>query len=171
MPWGKEALLVGAQHIPATTNEQSLWERFLGIKVTAAVIWTADLDESFDVTGPCLAVLTFGEVTTTLGSDASLNLEIKTTTDLICAATAVESDADGEMYTLSGVPADGLINVAGDLNLGAYAGDHAQTPIILGGEGTAIVVQSNTPSTDAGGLTWTMFYVPLGTSATVSASS
>ena len=177
MPQGRDALLTGAAHAEVTasvtTNEQVIWERMLGIKVTSTTNLATANDNIFDYTGPVAITLMFGEVTSVVATTSSMRIttSIGTTMNL-CLSTDITTLADATMFMVSGDPAEGLNNVTTQaLSRVAYTTDGTRTMFVLGNEGVTDAILAVNNATGTGTILWTAFYIPLGTSATMAASA
>ena len=173
MPTGRDALLVGAQHIGATTNEQDYWERYLGIRVTTTTNLATANDNIFDFTGPVAVTLMFGEVTSVFATTSSMNVTTSTATAAaICLSTDVTTLADGAMFIVSGDPAEGLNNITIQaVGRRAYTTDGTRNWFVVGNEAVTDTMIQVLNATGTGTVLWTAFYIPLGTTATMSASA
>lgn len=146
----------------------------LGFQVvkTGAVL-TAD-DDLFTVTGKCLITLVHGDmVTAETAATTSLTVKLNTKTagvDL-CAATAVIGDAAGTLYMMTGDQDDALNG--GDAPTASHAqiGDgNGLAPVIVDGDTieSTVAIGGGTPD---GTLTWTLYYIPLESGASVAAAA
>ena len=142
----------------------------LGFRVTKVNDISQDEDPLFDVTGAVLITLMFLEVTTGTGADTQVILE----TDgniVVAALTQLDSCLDGDLVLVTGSPLEFLGGVDNPCD-GAFAGysDTESHHFVIGGAGDTVVLQLDT-ATDTGVLFWTLFYIPLSSTATVTTAS
>lgn len=151
----------------------------LGKKVEKAGNLAAD-DDLFTVYGKVLITLIIGEVTTVMDGGAStVLLNEKADSIPLCAATTITSDAEGEMYMLSGHP-DAVMNGGGApvLKVAALTAEHdsatdrspAHSPIVFDGQ-AGLIIESTETGDDTGKILWTLFYVPIEDGAYVEAAA
>lgn len=147
----------------------------LGYAVSKVEDTNAAGDDLFTVTGKVLVTGLFGEVTNALGAGvvADYVLSIKTTSEPLCAATTITSDAVGTMYSLSGDVGDTLN--AGSTPTTRVADINGKGPVHLAvglAGGTDTISSVHTDTGDAGdAITWTLFYLPLEAGASVAAAA
>ena len=142
----------------------------LGYRVSKVCSLGAANDDLFTVTGKVLVTLIEGEVTTVLSGAESFQLRIKTDNVALCAATTIDTDADGTKYMLTG-DAGATMN-AGDtptLRVAQTAGT-GLAPFVIGDAGGTATIESNTTG-NGGEITFTLFYMPLEASAAVAAAA
>lgn len=129
-------------------------------------------DDLFIVTGKVLITCMTGEVTNAIGAAVvDYKLRIKTDNIDLCAAGDISADAIGTMYSLTGDASDSLVTAAE----GIKAVDHSDSGManrIVGLAGGSCTIESNRTAGDAGdAISWTLFYLPLETGASVAASA
>ena len=177
MPIGKDALLIGAQHIPATFELQTAnfvpaagdfvpgWGYFV-TKASTIPASATSIDELFLVTGKCLITLIVGESTSVVATTTSLTLRTKANTKSIAAITDIVGDALGALYIVTGDPDDGLNGDATGATTGpdtaqCKTGFHA--PILMNDETIEMLVQAN----GTGQIKCDLCYIPLEASAVI----
>jgi len=146
----------------------------LGYKITKAANMQVTADDIFDITGAVAITLIYGEVTASLdGTVTTALLRVKTDNVNLCAATTITSDGDGTMYMLSGdfgaIMNGADIPVVRATNLSGVP----LAPMIVGNAGVAAVIEQILGAADVatGAVTYTLFYMPLDTTAVVTASA
>ena len=164
-------------------RDRSIRELTLGIRVDKSGILTAD-DDLFTVVGQVMITLIIGEVTTVMDGGAStVKLNEKASSIDLCAATTITSDADGELYILSG-QGNALLNggLAPALKVATLTAEHDSTvdrspalaPIIFGlGAGVlgSLTIESTETGDDTGVILWSLFYIPMEDGAYVEAAA
>jgi len=143
----------------------------LGYKVTKDCSLAAANDDLFTVTGKVLITLLTGQVESAALSGAeSFQLRVKTSNEPLCAATTLDTDADGTMYV-----------VTGDVGVALNGGDAPTAnvtngsgvplmPLVVGQAGGTLTIESNTTG-NGGTIAWSLFYIPLEASASVAAAA
>ena len=146
---------------PATFNPR------LGYKVTKAATIASAPDALFDVTGMCEITRMVGEVTSALGTSTSMSLNSSTNDDVIAASTTITSDAIGTIYWISGDP-----------DLGFNGGGAPLIDTVMQKVGTEVgfimnddQIEQNVNGAGTGLITWSLWYWPLETGASVSAAA
>lgn len=143
----------------------------LGFQVTKNCSLAAANDDLFTVTGKVMVTLITGQVeSAALTGAESFQLRLKTSNEPLCAATIIDTDADGTMYLLTG-------DVGATMNAGdapttnvAQAAGTAVTPLIIGQAGGSATIESNTTG-NGGTIAFTLYYYPLEASASVAAAA
>lgn len=142
----------------------------LGYAVTKDCDLSGANDDLFTVTGKVLVTLIAGEVTTVLSGAEAFQLRIKTDNIALCAATTIDTDADGTHYMLSGDFGDAM---NGGSTPGLRAADvnsvGARGQFVVGDAGGTCTIESNTTG-NGGTISFTLFYLPLEASAAVAAA-
>jgi len=143
----------------------------LGYTVTKTCDLGAANDDLFTVTGKVLITLIVGEVTTTLTGAEAFQLRIKTDNIALCAATTIDTDADGTQYILTGDFGD-TMNGGGAMVLRAADCNSlgASRHFVVGDAGGTATIESNTTGNN-GNILFTLCYIPLEASATVVAAA
>ena len=150
------------------------YDPLLGFRVTKVsnLADGAGTDALFTVTGRCLITSLTGEVTTIIGGAATLKITDTTNSIDLCAATTIDTDAVGTMYALSGVKADvlngGIAPVVGSVS---YANGAYVMPIVVGDAQAALTLAQVLDAADTGAVTWSLYYKPLVSGATVAAAA
>ena len=143
----------------------------LGYRVSKACDLSGANDDLFTVTGKVLITLVVGEVTTVLSGAEAFQLRIKTDNVALCAATTIDTDADGTHYMLSGDFGDAM---NGGSTPGLRAADvnsvGSRGSFVVGDAGGSATIESNTTG-NGGTITFTLFYLPLEASASVVAAA
>ncbi|HAM39893.1 MAG TPA: hypothetical protein DCP69_00770 [Candidatus Omnitrophica bacterium] len=162
------------------TLGSALRESNIGVRVDKVGVLTAD-DDLFNVYGECLITLMYGVVTTVMDGGAStVALNEKASSIAISAATTITSDALGTVYVVTG-QTGALLN-GGDaptVAVGMAGGQHTSTvvlgnsvsPWIMDGGTAGLIIESTQTGADTGGITWSIFYLPLEEGAYISAAA
>ncbi len=159
---------------PATQDAQVYTALHLGFPVEKSSSLSAN-DDLFTVTGQVLITLLYGELTTvTDGGASTVFLNEKASSIPLCAATTITSDAEGEIYMLSG-DVGALMNGADapTLKVGQLAGTPL-TPFIFGlGAGVLadLIIETTETGDDTGVVLWTCRYFPLEPGALIAAAA
>lgn len=144
----------------------------LGIRITKSgnLADGAGTDNLFTITGAILVNLLVGQVTTGVGGAATLKLTCDS--DDICAATTIDSDVTGTTYWLSGIFSETLNGGVTPTTYTAGLATGGIGRVILGTfSGGAVTLAHVLDAADTGNILWTMYYVPLTASATVTAAA
>ncbi len=163
-------------------RDRALRELALGIRIDKSSSLAAD-DDLFTVVGQVRINLLMGEVTTvTDGGASTVLLNEKAGSIPLCAATTITSDAEGELYVLTGQP-EALLNGGGIpvLKVGMATALHDSTtdrapvisPIIFGlGAGVlgSLIIETTETGDDTGVVLWSLFYIPMEDGAYVEAA-
>lgn len=133
----------------------------LGYVVTKDCDLGAANDDLFTVTGKVLITLVVGEVTTTLSGAEAFQLRIKTDNIALCAATTIDTDADGTQYIVTGDFGDAM-NGGGAMGLRAADVNSlgASRHFVMGDAGGTATIESNTTGNN-GNILFTLCYIPL----------
>jgi hypothetical protein len=115
----------------------------------------------FVVTGKVLLTYLLGEVTTVIQAQADATKLTKTnlagTTTDICATNDITGDVVGSFYTITGTPANAMVNST--TNPAALIA----TPVVV----DAGTINMNCAASNTGSVKWTILYIPLEPGATV----
>ena len=143
----------------------------LGYQVTKSCDLSGANDDLFTITGKVMVTMITGQVEGgALTGAESFQLRLKTSNEPLCAATTIDTDADGTMYLLTGDV--GAVMNAGDApttNVAQAAGT-ALTPLIIGQAGGSATIESNTTG-NGGTIDFILYYMPLEASAAVVAAA
>lgn len=131
-------------------------------------------DDLYTVTGRCLITSLTGEVTTVIGGAATMKLRDTTNSVDLCAATTIDTDAVGTMYALPGLSAQILNGTGGTPVVGSVP--NVTTPSsgagqIIGDAQAALTISHVLDAADTGAVTWTLYYLPLVSGATITAAA
>jgi hypothetical protein len=143
----------------------------LGTQVTKANSLAAANDDVFDVTGKVLVTLLTGQVDgAALSGAESFQLRVKTSNEPLCAATTIDTDADGTIYLITGDV--GAAMNGGDAPTANVSNSSGVplVPLVVGQDGGSLTIESNTTG-NGGTIDWILYYYPLEASASVSASA
>jgi hypothetical protein len=162
------------------TLGSALRESYLGLRVNKVGILSAD-DDLFTVYGEVMVTLMYGIVTTvTDGGASTVALNEKTSSTPIAAATTITSDPLQTMYLVTG-QGDSLLNggTAPGVSVATAAAQHTSTtarggslsPWIMDGGSAGLTIESTETGDDTGGITWTIFYIPLEEGAYIEAAA
>ncbi len=142
-----------------------------GYRVTKTMDMAPDPDVLFTITGLVAITLLVGEVTTAMSASADWLIETSVGNHPIMTVSAMDSDADGTVFVITG-DQGGAMN-GGDLPTLLVAGT-AGVPvslIIVGGAGDTTTLQNNPGTADTGIAILYLFYIPLSPGATVVAAA
>ena len=165
MPFGKDALLIGAQHGDYATLATAGGTYFPGIgwKAPASTddVNTAD-DAIFAITGKVAVSLLIGEVTTQIGATCT-SMSVNGAADNIVIATSLDIDGDaaGVLYWAEG---DGTI-LASSTTL-AEVGNAVGSATLFIMNGINLDRRCDATMT-AGRILWECFYIPLENAGTI----
>ncbi len=176
---GSDDLAVHYSDVATETQAAAgLYDPFLGYNVTKVsnLADGAGTDALFTVTGRCLITSLTGEVTTVIGGAATMKLTDTTNSVDLCAATTIDTDAVGTMYALPGVSAQILNGTGGtpvvgsvpNIPAGGVAGGAMQ---IIGDAQAALTISHILDAADTGAVTWSLWYKPLISGATIAAAA
>ena len=131
-------------------------------------------DNLFTVTGTCLITSLVGEVTTVIGGAATMKLRDVTNSIDLCAATTIDTDVVGTMYSLPGLSAEILNGTGGTPVVGSVP--NVTTPAsnakrIIGCSQAPITIAHVLDAADTGVVTWQLYYLPLVAGATIVAAA
>src|SRR3990167_1537248 len=181
-----------ANNVAATTNvvanvDGSILERLealmdptggyhpgLGFRVTKTsnLADGAGTDDLFTVTGSVLVNLLIGEVTTAVATTTTMKLRDTTNSVDLCAATTITSDADGTQYMLTGVISEILNGAANAPVIGnASMVNGGTSRLVLGNVAGSSTISHVLDAAGTGAVLWTMYYLPLSSTATVAAAA
>ncbi len=130
-------------------------------------------DNLFTVTGRCLITHFSGQVKTVIGGAATLKIRDITNSVDLCAATTIDTDAVGTMYSLTSITGNILNGTGATPVIGSV-------PNITGASSMPMaIVGTSTPSTlaqvldaaDTGEIEWVLFYKPLTASSSIKAAA
>ena len=142
-----------------------------GVTKTSDLASASGLDDLFTITGKVAITLLTGEVTTVVGGAATMKLRAKTAIVDLCAATTIDTDADGTMYLFTGVASETLNASVTPVISVAYKTTGGTTPVILGQAGGTETIEHVLDAADTGAVLWTLFYMPLEAGASVAAAA
>ncbi len=151
-------------HSGATAGSSGFVEG-LGFRVTKQGARTsgAASDDLFDVTGLCLITLFFGEVTTEIGTNSDLVLNMKASSGLdLATLTVLDGDVVQTLYALPEV--SGALLVLG--TNGAYVPSTGKLVV-----NTDTIEATWTEIGTTGSVLWTLYYTPLESGANIVASA
>ncbi len=134
----------------------------------------AGTDALFTVTGRCLITSLTGEVTTVIGGAATMKLTDTTNSVDLCAATTIDTDAVGTMYSLPGLSAQILNGTGGTPVVGSIpniAGTAASARQFIGDAQAAVTISHILDAADTGAVTWVLTYVPVVVGSTIVAAA
>ena len=143
----------------------------LGYKISKSHNIATDNVDLFTVTGKVLITLLAGEVTTVVATTTTYAMRVKTSNEAIFAATTITTDADGTMYLYGGDPTVVLNNGGTPTpNVAFLDGAGPHSPIVVGNAGGSLTIESDLDGAGTGVIAWTLYYLPLETSAAVVAA-
>lgn len=131
-------------------------------------------DNLFTVTGRVLITSLTGEVTTVIGGAATMKLRDITNSVDLCAATTIDTDAVGTMYALTSISANILNGTGATPVIGSIpniTGAQQVDVAVVGNAQGALTIAHVLDAADTGAVTWTLFYIPLVSGATVAAAA
>lgn len=164
------------ERLEALMDPLSGYNPRLGFRVTKVsnLADGAGTDDLFTVTGRCLITSLTGEVTTVIGGAATLKLRDITNSVDLCAATTIDSDAVGTMYALTSISANILNGTGATPVIGSIpniTGAQQVDVAVVGDVQAALTISQVLDAADTGAVTWTLFYIPLVSGATVAAAA
>ncbi len=124
----------------------------------------------FTVTGSVYLSLLVGEVTTVVATTTTLKIRDTTNSVDLCAATTITSDGDGTMYLFTGIASEVLNGTITPVVGTAYGKTGDNAPVVLGNAGVAQDIAAVLDQAGTGVVTWTLFYLPLTSTAAVVAA-
>ena len=164
------------ERLEALMDPLSGYNPRLGFRVTK-VSNLADgsgTDNLFTVTGRCLITSLTGEVTTVIGGAATLKLTDTTNTVDLCAATTIDSDSVGTMYALTSITTNILNGTGATPVIGSIPNITGASNIdvkVIGDVQAPLTIAQVLDAADTGAITWTLFYIPLVSGATIVAAA
>lgn len=143
-----------------------------GWKVSKSHNLATDNVDLFTVTGKVAIMLLTGEVTTVVGGACTYAMRVKTTNEVIFAATTIDSDAAGTMYLFGGDPTVVLNNAGTPTTRVAFldSANGMPSPLVVGKAGGSLTIESDLDAADTGVVAWTLYYLPLEAGASVAAA-
>ena len=152
------------------------YDPLLGFRVTKTsnLADGSGTDNLFTVTGRCLITHLSGEVTTVIGGAATMKLRDVTNSVDLCAATTIDTDAVGTMYSLPGLSAEILNGTGGTPVIGSVP--NVTTPSshagqIIGDVQAALTIAHVLDAADTGAVAWVLYYKPLTAASTIVAAA
>jgi hypothetical protein len=142
-----------------------------GLQVSKSCDLSGANDDLFTVTGKVMVTMITGQVeSANLTGAESFQLRIKTSNEPLCAATTIDTDADGTMYLLTG-DTGAVMNGADAPTANIAQGSGVPlSPMIIGQASGSLTIESNTTGNN-GTIDFILYYYPLEASATVAAAA
>lgn len=152
------------------------YDPLLGFRVTKVsnLADGAGTDDLFTVTGRCLITHFSGEVTTVIGGAATLKIRDITNSVDLCAATTIDTDAVGTMYSLTSITANILNGTGATPVIGSVPNITGALPMpmaIVGDVQAALTLSQVLDAADTGAITWVLYYKPLTAVSSITAAA
>ncbi len=152
------------------------YDPLLGFRITKTsnLADGSGTDNLFTVTGRCLITHLSGEVTTVIGGAATMKLRDVTNSVDLCAATTIDTDAVGTMYSLPGLSAEILNGTGGTPVVGSVP--NVTTPAsragqIIGDVQAPLTIAHVLDAADTGAVAWVLYYKPLTSASSIVAAA
>ncbi len=152
------------------------YDPILGFRVTKTsnLADGAGTDDLFTITGRCLITHLSGEVTTVIGGAATMKLRDITNSVDLCAATTIDTDAIGTMYSLTSISANILNGTGATPVIGSVPNITGALPhpdLIIGNVQGALTVSHVLDAADTGNVAWVLYYKPLTAASSIVAAA
>lgn len=152
------------------------YDPILGFRVTKTsnLADGAGTDALFTVTGRCLITHLSGEVTTVIGGAATMKLRDTTNSVDLCAATTIDTDAVGTMYSLTSITTNILNGTGATPVIGSVPNITGALPMpmaIVGDSQAALTISHVLDAADTGAVSWVLYYKPLTATSSIVAAA
>ncbi len=152
------------------------YDPLLGFRITKVsnLADGAGTDDLFTVTGRCLITHFSGEVTTVVGGAATLKIRDITNSVDLCAATTIDTDAVGTMYSLTSITANILNGTGATPVIGSIPNITGALPMpmaIVGDVQAPLTLSQVLDAADTGAITWVLYYKPLTAASSIAAAA
>lgn len=141
----------------------------LGYHVTKVgdIATVGGTDPIFDITGKVIITMLVGEVTSVVATTTSLQLVSSVGSRVLCVSTDIVTEIANTLYILTGDPDDVLTGNTQNVVGAAVIKTGVHCEVLLNGT----VIQQKVDAAGTGLVQWDLYYIPVSSTGSVSASA